>query len=226
MAKNGSKMTKKHDKKLSFREKTKMGGSEGGLAKDHTFFGFFFRHTPLIMIETKTDYRNGLGRAPTYNRKILRRVSTHLYNLSICHTTCNLSTVLIHLWWSCFVWRDGSSRTGKSRTGFSLMGFAKNLSLRVTWESQWKHLHSSYEWNTSWRSMQKLTGKNTTAFSSALLWFANLEKADGGKLSPRLREDIKTKKNVSIRALPDFFYFEGGGVTLARFFLTLFLTNK
>ena len=23
------------------------GGSEGGLAKDHTFSGFFFRHTPL-----------------------------------------------------------------------------------------------------------------------------------------------------------------------------------
>ncbi len=35
--------------------------------------------------EKKTDSRNGLGRAPTYNRKILRRVSTQLDNLSICH---------------------------------------------------------------------------------------------------------------------------------------------
>merc|ERR1712208_184768 len=43
------------------------------------------------------DSRNGLGRAPTYNRKILRRVSTQLDILSICHTTCNLSTVLISI---------------------------------------------------------------------------------------------------------------------------------
>ena len=41
--------------------------------------------------EKKTDSRNGLGRAPTYNRKILRRVSTQLYNLSICHQSIHLS---------------------------------------------------------------------------------------------------------------------------------------
>ena len=39
----------------------------------------------------KTDSRNGLGRAPTYNRKILRRVSTQLDNLSICHQSIHLS---------------------------------------------------------------------------------------------------------------------------------------
>ena len=41
--------------------------------------------------EMNTDSRNGLGRAPTYNRKILRRVSTQLYNLSICHQSIHLS---------------------------------------------------------------------------------------------------------------------------------------
>merc|ERR1711971_960560 len=41
--------------------------------------------------EKKTDSRNGLGRAPTYNRKILRRVSTQLDNLSICHQSIHLS---------------------------------------------------------------------------------------------------------------------------------------
>ena len=41
--------------------------------------------------EKKTNSRNGLGRAPTYNRKILRRVSTNLYNLSICHQSIHLS---------------------------------------------------------------------------------------------------------------------------------------
>merc|ERR1712130_681754 len=40
--------------------------------------------------EKKTDSRNGLGRAPTYNRKIIRRVSTQLYNLSICHQSIHL----------------------------------------------------------------------------------------------------------------------------------------
>ena len=44
-----------------------------------------------IKKEKKTDSRNGLGRAPTYNRKILRRVSTQLYNLSICHQSIHLS---------------------------------------------------------------------------------------------------------------------------------------
>merc|ERR1712208_23475 len=53
--------------------------------------------------EKKTESRNGLGRAQTYNRKILRRVSTQFtiypfaINLSICHTACNLSTVLISI---------------------------------------------------------------------------------------------------------------------------------
>merc|ERR1712018_802900 len=37
------------------------------------------------------DSRNGLGKAPTYNRKILRRVSTQLDNLSICHQSIHLS---------------------------------------------------------------------------------------------------------------------------------------
>merc|ERR1711955_69367 len=41
--------------------------------------------------EKKTDTRNGLGRTPTYNRKILRRVSTLLDNLSICHQSIHLS---------------------------------------------------------------------------------------------------------------------------------------
>merc|ERR1711894_643392 len=41
--------------------------------------------------EKKTDSRNGLGRAPTHNKKILRRVSTQLYNLSICHQSIHLS---------------------------------------------------------------------------------------------------------------------------------------
>ena len=41
--------------------------------------------------EKTTGSGNGLGRAPTYNRKILLRVSTQLYNLSICHQSINLS---------------------------------------------------------------------------------------------------------------------------------------
>jgi hypothetical protein len=39
----------------------------------------------------KTDSRNGLGRAPTYNRKILRRVSTQLDNQTQCHQSIHLS---------------------------------------------------------------------------------------------------------------------------------------
>merc|ERR1711955_46322 len=39
----------------------------------------------------KKDSRNGLGRTPTYNRKILRRVSTQLDILSICHQSIHLS---------------------------------------------------------------------------------------------------------------------------------------
>ena len=50
-----------------------------------------FAHHQLILIKTKTDSRNGLGRAPTYNRKILRRVHTQLYNLSICHQSIHSS---------------------------------------------------------------------------------------------------------------------------------------
>ena len=45
MALNGLKMTQKHDKKLSFREKNQTGGgggSEGSLVKDHTFPPFFW----------------------------------------------------------------------------------------------------------------------------------------------------------------------------------------
>ena len=89
--KNGKKKKgeKREKRKKGKRKKNRKRGEEKKLKIKTNANKKTNAHHKLIMIET--DSRNGLGRAPTYNRKILRRVSTQLYNLSICHQSIHLS---------------------------------------------------------------------------------------------------------------------------------------
>merc|ERR1712208_996 len=77
--KKGKRETEKEKKRKREKEKKRRRGKEKKRKREKE------------KKEKKTDSRNGLGRAPTYNRKILRRVSTQLDNLSICHQSIHLS---------------------------------------------------------------------------------------------------------------------------------------
>jgi len=87
--KKGEKREKREKRGKGEKKKNRKRGKEKKLKIKTNANKKTNAHHKLIMIET--DSRNGLGRAPTYNRKILRRVSTQLYILSICHQSIHLS---------------------------------------------------------------------------------------------------------------------------------------